>query len=356
MLIKRIYSVVCWLAVLLLWGCAASVYLSPATWGRWLALFDLGFPFCVALVVVLGAIGAVCRTRAAFIPLVGLIGCCGSLRDYCPINLSSPPPKQGIKVITYNTLNYGNWQTDEHGYFEVINFLLRERPQIACLQETTYKKAEMREQMIAQLKRFGYSYAETLINRAPLAIISRWPIARQELVFDGGGNSGAAYYLTPRRGDTLIVVNVHMQSMQLTNEERSGYHQMVRNPEDVELIKGKRRLLSKIATAGIARAHQADTLAAFIDRHKADKLLVMGDFNDTPISYAHQKVCSRLTDVYRTTGNGIGRSFHQDAIYVRIDHMFCSEQFKPYAARVMNEVPFSDHYPLVCYFVPKKGQ
>lgn len=352
MLIKRIYTIVCWLAVLVLWSSAASVYISPAVWGRYWSLLGLGFPFCVALVIVLGCIGAVCRTRAAFIPVVGLLLCAGSLRDYCPINLSSPPPKQGIKVITYNTLNFGSWKTDERGNYEVINFLMREQPQVACLQETVIKDPKQRENMLATLKRYGYHFAESLPNRAPIAIISRWPIARQEVVFDGGGNCGAAYFLTPSRGDTLIVVNVHMQSMKLTAEERNNYHEIVRNPEEAKAVKGKRRLLGKIAAAGVERAHQADTLATFIDRHRGRPLIVMGDFNDTPISYAHHQVCSRLTDAYRATGNGIGRSFHQDAIYVRIDHMFCSESFKPFATRVMNEVPFSDHYPVETYLMP----
>lgn len=350
---KHFYTFLCWLAVLVLWGCAASVYASPAVWGKWLSLFGLGFPFCVALVVALACIGAVARTKLAFIPVAGLLLCFGSLRDYCPVNLSSPPPKNSLKVITYNTFNFGAWLTDEQGDFEVVKFLLRERPQLASLQETSIKKPEQRERLVKMLHRYGYHYAETLPGQAPIALISRWPIVRQETVFHRDGNAGAAYYVVPRSGDTLIVVNVHMRSMQLTQEDRSSYRYMVHNPEDAEQVKGKRRLLGKIAAAGTERAHEADTLAAFIDRHKNDKLILTGDFNDTPVSYAHHKVCRRLTDTFRATGNGIGRSFNKDAIYVRIDHLFCSDQFKPFAARVMSEVPFSDHYPIVAYLQPK---
>ena len=38
-----------------------------------------------------------------------------------------------------------------------------------------------------------------------------------------------------------------------------------------------------------------------------------------------------------------------DAIYVRIDHAFCSQDFKPFAFKVDNTVPFSDHYPMIGY-------
>ena len=83
-------------------------------------------------------------------------------------------------------------------------------------------------------------------------------------------------------------------------------------------------------------------------------IVAMGDFNDTPISYAHHKICSRLTDCYRATANGIGRSFNRDAIYVRIDNIFCSSHFKPFAVRVDDTVPFSDHYPIIGYLKPVK--
>ena len=60
-----------------------------------------------------------------------------------------------------------------------------------------------------------------------------------------------------------------------------------------------------------------------------------------------------LTDAYRATGNGIGRSFHKDAIYVRIDNIFCSDHWKPFAAMVENSVDYSDHYPVSAYLKPQ---
>ena len=137
--------------------------------------------------------------------------------------------------------------------------------------------------------------------------------------------------------------------MHLSGDERSEYHELVKSPTKADKVHGKLTLVRKIATGGYERAMQADTLAQFIDRHKGRKLIVMGDFNDTPISYAHHQVCSRLTDCFRATGNGIGRSFNRVAIYVRIDNIFCSSHFKPYAMGIDTSVSWSDHYPMVGY-------
>lgn len=57
-----------------------------------------------------------------------------------------------------------------------------------------------------------------------------------------------------------------------------------------------------------------------------------------------------LTDAYVATGQGVGRSFNRDAIFVRIDNMFCSPDLRPYGACVDKNIVVSDHYPLYCNF------
>ena len=76
-----------------------------------------------------------------------------------------------------------------------------------------------------------------------------------------------------------------------------------------------------------------------------------GDFNDTPVSYAHHTIASAgLTDAYAATGRGPGRSFNRAAIFVRIDHILMASRLRPYTCRIDNTFRHSDHYPAVCYF------
>lgn len=353
---KKILTFVSWLSVLVLWGCSALVYVNPAHWGKYWAVICLGFPLCVAAVLVSLVLCLLFRPKLALISVVGLLGCCGSLREYCPINLTSPPPKGAIKVLSYNTMSWDSWALDQDSnHYEVVQYVCSERPDVACLQEVLFRSDDEASRIERQFKRSGYTFVTVFVGANRVGIVSRWPVVKQEVVTHSESNGAVAFYLLPRRADTLIVVSAHLESMRLSQDERDGYHTLVKNPNEVEEVHGKLALLQKIATGGERRALQADTLAAFIDKHAGQKFIVMGDFNDTPISYAHHQVCSRLTDCYRATGNGIGRSFNRDAIYVRIDNIFCSSHFKPFAMKVDKTVPFSDHYPILGWLQPITG-
>lgn len=346
---KKIYALIACCTVLILWCCAATVYINPAVWSKYFALIGLGFPFCAMAVITIAVLGLLAKTKLTLIPLFGLLACFGSLRDYCPINISSPAPKGCIKVMTYNTMGFGNWRMNEKGELDVVRYICEESPDIATLQETVPSNEKKYTTLVDAFQRYGYYYQAGTNKIIPVAIVSRWRIARSEKIFQSGGNSAVAFYIARGHNDTLIVISSHLQSMQLTPTDRQNYHEIVKNPEEADTIQGKRQLIMKIAEAGPIRALQADTLATYLDRHKGEKIILMGDFNDTPISYAHHQICFRLIDAYRATGNGIGRSFNRDAIYVRIDNIFCSNHFKPFAARVEEEIPFSDHYPVISY-------
>lgn len=349
---KHILLFFCWCSVLLLWGCAASVYINPSIWGGIFGVVGLAFPFCVFAVVVMLVICLIFRQKAAFIPLLGLIGCYGSVRDYFPINLNTTPPKSCLKVMSYNTLSFGRWQTDEKGNYAVIRFIGTQDCDLVAVQESPLRLDYQDEDIKRDFRRYGYYYEWLPLGINAVGLASRFPIVDKETICHNDLNGATAFYVSPKQGDTIIVVNAHLQSMRLSTEDRNQYHQIVKNPEQADTIKGKRTILTKIAQASRLRATEADSIAQFLDRHQGKKIILMGDFNDTPVSYAHHQVCSRLTDAYRSSGSGLGRSFNQDAIIVRIDNIFCSKHWKPYGAFVDNSVPFSDHYPIIAYLQP----
>lgn len=346
----KLLSFLSWMSVLALWACAACIYINPALYGKYFAVLGLCFPLCATAVVGMGVICILFKPKMVWISVVGLLCAAGSVRDYVPINLTSPPPKQAWKVMTYNTMNYGAWKKDDNNRdFQVVRYIASQSPDIACLQETLYATEDNRQCVESSMKRYGYHLEQVKVGTGALALASRFPIVRTQRICHSAGNGAAAFFVVPQRGDTVIVICVHLESMHLSDGERSTYHELVRNPEKADNVHGKLSIVRKIANGGIERALQADTVAHFIDSLAGKPLILMGDFNDTPISYAHHQICSRLTDAYRATGNGIGRSFNRDAIYVRIDHAFCSSHFKPFAFKIDNTVPFSDHYPMIGY-------
>ncbi len=341
-------------AVVLLWLCAASVFVNPL-YCRYLGVVGLAFPFFLAGVLVMTAVTLVVAPRRVWIPLVGLGLAFFSIRDYCPLNFPTDPPKGSIKVLSFNTESFGTGKKDSAGRNAICAYIVGQRPDIACLQEANILP-EAFENDVLPLMRSVFPHYDTLnLSSNVLACFSRYRIVKKELICQGTTNGSGAFTLVRRPGDTILVVNCHLESMHLSNDDRQQYHTLVRDPERSDVEGSSRMLISKISNAAKIRSVQATKTANFIKRHAGKSIILCGDFNDTPISFTHHRIVSAgLTDAYVATGRGIGRSFNRDAIYVRIDNIMCSDDWKPYACHIDHSFKGSDHYPIVAYLKKKK--
>ena len=167
-------------------------------------------------------------------------------------------------------------------------------------------------------------------------------------------NGAAVFKLLQAPGDALLVVNCHLQTMGLSGKERSNYKDMVQRNPDIDVDATSRRLVSKIAKAGKLRSRQAEAVADYVKRNAGRPVVVCGDFNDTPISYTCYTIGRDLQDAYRASGTGLGRTFNRDAMFVRIDHIFCSDHWEVFEARVDDSVYLSDHHPVHCKLLRKE--
>ena len=70
---KQILCFFSWLAVLMLWACAATVYVNPAVYGKYIAVVGLCFPFFVAAVLGMGVLCLLIKPRMVFISSFGLL-------------------------------------------------------------------------------------------------------------------------------------------------------------------------------------------------------------------------------------------------------------------------------------------
>lgn len=77
-------------------------------------------------------------------------------------------------------------------------------------------------------------------------------------------------------------------------------------------------------------------------------IIICGDFNDTPISYAYNRMKKGLKDAYVSTAFGPGITYYEDFFLFRIDHIMYSDNIKAYQAG-RDKVKYSDHYPLKTY-------
>lgn len=288
--------------------------------------------------------------KHVWIPLLGFLACYQPIRVYFPINLPKQTPEGAIKVLSYNVWFFGGYGF-EHENNPVLNFIKEQGADIVCLQESdAWGKyaAKAKAQMDSLYPYHAGSHAK---NKGDIMdIYSRHPIISQEDInYPSEGNHSTAFYLKIH-GDTVIVINNHLESIGLSPEDKANFKGVVKgNIKGDSAQISTKTLIKKLGEASSIRAAQADAIAQYIAAHRDKSVILCGDFNDGPNSYARRTIAKQLRDCYIETANGPGISYHLGGFYVRIDHMMCSKDWTPYNCKIDNKIKASDHYPIYCW-------
>ena len=315
-----------------------------------LAVLGLAFPFFLVMNLAFLLFWLIFKPKGALIPIVGLLVCFSPVRPYAPLNIPREAPEGALKVMSYNVWMYA-MQDYPDSANPIIDYIARSGCDIVCLQEAA--AGTTAEKMEADALDSVYTYRESCIKENGsdrLVVFSKYPIVKsEEIAFPSESNHSCAFYVK-YKGDTLLVVNNHFESVGLSDEEKEGFKGIIKGEiKGHEAKKDSKLLIHKLRTASARRAPQADAVARYISAHSQYSAIVCGDFNDSPISYTHRTVASGLTDCYRESGFGPGISYHRRGFYVRIDNLLCSKDFTPYGCKVDNNIKASDHYPIYCW-------
>jgi len=73
--------------------------------------------------------------------------------------------------------------------------------------------------------------------------------------------------------------------------------------------------------------------------------IISGDFNDTPTSYAVNKMSEGLKNAFCEKGSGFGRTYNGDFPNYQIDYIMASPAFNVLSYQII-EKKLSDHYPV----------
>lgn len=338
-------------SVALLWFCCAGQWISPARFSL-LALGGLAFPFALVLAGFSLLLCLVLTPRRVWLPAVGILVCGGSLRTYYPVNFPSPVPRGCVGVMTYNVCGFS---ADGERGAGVARHIAASGADIVAMQEAYLNPVAWEEAVWPVLKE-KLPYCDTLhAGENVLMVVSAYPVVGKEMLFRHKTNAAGVFQLKMSERDTLWLVNAHLESMHLSGDELSAYSTMVHGVRDGGDFgineQSALDIVRKIQAAGRLRAEQADSLVAFLERNKERNVMVCGDFNDSPVSYAHHSVERYLEDAHTQAGQGVDRSYNRNAIFVRIDQMFYSpDRWKPYGCRVESRPELSDHNPMICFF------
>lgn len=313
----------------------------------------MGLTFPVFLVMNLGFLlfWGLFRSRFILLPLVGFLLCAPQIRTYVPINFpTSDVSDKAIKLLSYNVMAFGDLKKTG-GKNNILEYLHHSDADIICLQEyivTANRKYVTKENIEKALKAYPYKHIHHIAGNG-LACYSKFPILSARPLRYESINNGSVVYEIKVGTDTLTLINNHLESNKLTISDKEVYEGMIAAPEAGKVKHGVLALVRKLGEAQKIRAVQARAVAEAVAGSKHRKVVVCGDFNDSPISYTHKTISANLDDAFTTSGNGLGISYNQNKFYFRIDHIMVSKNLRAYDCMVDRSIKSSDHYPIWCY-------
>lgn len=355
-------GIICWILAVAcvatvggLWLTAYAPHLDPRTAG-WISLSGYAFPLVLALTIAWIVVWVFVKWKYLVIPVAGLLGVYDAATLYCPFFPHEETPEGTLKVLSYNTDNFGRTvanrtdgsDCDAEGNNIVAKHLADSEADIVCLQESGRGPGYM--DYLAEVDSI-YNHRDFVKadNGAQLWIYSKHPVLRsQDIDIDSPGNMACAFWVDIN-GRTVVVINTHLQTTGLSVEQREEFSHMIHGQkESHEIESASRGIVGSLLQSARLRAAQAEKIARFIEERGDTPVVVCGDFNDIPQSFAHRTIARNLTDCYQAAGRGPGYSFKQYSMRVRIDNILCSRHFTPYECEVDNSIFASDHFPISC--------
>ena len=325
--------------ILLMWLCVALTFVSPDLFPRF-SLLTLAFPIFLCADALFLVFWLLFHARLAWVPIVGALIVGGYILDYCPLHIGADSNEDNDSIVTIVSFNVGYMKTDEQRE-ELLSFLSSTNADIVCLQELDSHFLTKHKEWVDST---SYSYLQSKSN----VILSHLPFLSDTIHIDypTRTNNSVACWIDCY-GDSLLVVNNHLESNHLSVEEKDDYTQAIKEPDSEAIKNSSHLLLNKLSEATAYRGTQTDSICSFIDRNAYHPVIVCGDLNETPISYTYQQIANRLSSAYRKTGCGPGFTYTRRSFPVRIDHLFFPKEWTCVSCRIDRTISVSDHYPVI---------
>ncbi len=331
-----------WLNILLVLVtllCYLAPHVNPATFWP-LTFFGLLFPWLLGAHLVFIVIWGIQR-RYQFLVSTGclLLGW-PHLTAFLGLNLPGDPAGADFHIKSFNAYSFQEAGPAGHRIpVEALESLFpTEGIDILCLQEfPTFFRANPYLRYFKE--EAGFSHAHAITNGS-LAILSRYPIKRTYTHYFVKHFNGFVWADVEIDGRTARIFNLHLQSNAVSGMADAVARQGdLKKPETWSYIKG---MAGRFKRAEIRRAKQAQLVLEEI-RKSPHPVIVCGDFNTTPQSYAYHLLQQELKDGFRQAGTGLGVTYAGKIPALRIDYLLYSPALQIHDHDIERE-QCSDHY------------
>ncbi len=272
-------------------------------------------------------------------------------------NGSDNPNKElGMVVMTHNAhlMGYYDAENNTKNRDAILNEIHNVNPNILCLQECYWNtnggdflSEQTRNEILP-----GYEIHERATHilsnggRFGLVIFSSYPIVnRGQVPFENEVNNFCIYVDVLVGADTLRIYNAHLQSFRLKKKSLQLFDE---NIDMNEIQNESKPLFIQLYRSSLKRSRQVNVLAEHVEGCK-HKVIVTGDFNDTPISYTYNRLTRKLSDSFKDAGKGIGSTYRGPLLGLRIDYVLHSAGLSAREYKT-SDAGASDHHPVIVKF------
>jgi endonuclease/exonuclease/phosphatase family metal-dependent hydrolase len=285
--------------------------------------------------------------------------------------------KEGqLRVMTWNVryfvpFNDKIFKAEETNRDEILKEIRKFQPDVICFQEFfTNGDNKLDDNILLISRELGYPYHffsrdkvhwKTIVTGT--AIFSRYPMIQSNLLtFPENIAKEAENTISTNiviQGDTLRIFNIHLQSFRFMPRDYVDLGK-IKNQQDSGLVASK-NILRKMSSTFSLHGLQADFVTDKINQSPFPVLLC-GDMNDVPNSYAYRTLRGNRNDAFLEKGSGIGKTYTSATSRflgklptLRIDYIFADQGIETTQFTQVNK-KISDHQGLIADFKLKEKE
>jgi endonuclease/exonuclease/phosphatase family metal-dependent hydrolase len=326
----------------------------------WFAeLVGYGYPFVLIINLLFIIYWAFHQHRFALLSIaIILLGYDKLTLLYQPglFKVKAPVNETSIKVMSYNVRLFDlyNWTGNIGTRNKIFDLLHKEVPDIICFQEYFNSDDATLPTNDTLLDVLGVKYSHVVYGLTlrktyhwGLATFCKYPIVNKGLLFFEEGKTNFGIFTDVMiENDTVRIYNLHLQS----NHFKKKDYEFIANPDsgdNKQIVEGALSIMKRLKTAVIKRTSQVEEVRAHMDNCKYP-IILCGDFNDPPFSYAYQTLKKGMHDSFVENGKGFGISYNNAFIPYRIDYILYNNDFNSKKYSMVRQ-KFSDHYPIISW-------
>ena len=357
------------IAVLFLMGCNAHWLFTRERW--FVGLLALAAFYLLVLLFVFFIFWLLAKSKWSLLFIAVMIAGWNKIIKIIPLRTPAAFTLQkqegALRIMSWNVAQFDilNYKKDPGIHNKMIDLINQYQPDIACFQEMVagdsiidlnnkyYRKFAFYSIQDFELslhfadEYYSYNWKENYLSSQHFGIIifSKYPIINRHTLttYPNEYNAIFQYVDIVKDADTLRIFNIHLQSLKFSPVNM----EYIDNPSietDTDIEKSK-NIIGKFKTGFLKRQAQADRVKEEINKSPYP-IIVCGDFNDVPNSYAYETIGHGLQNAFEKKGAGLGRTFSGIAPTLRIDNIFADPRYEVNQyVRIAKKL--SDHFPII---------